>query len=505
MSRTHTPPKAKFAWTVSFFLACWSHQSLASDRTSNFSLSEEILLQMIKNSNPTLDEIEASFLGTKIKSKEVEDQLGYEFYSGYQNKTTKEKSIISFQPVFTSVNQYKLGLKKYTKYGLVLDVNRSVDARSAKTTYTDLTTTTDEIGIQFDLWKNFMGKITMAQLENAKAMEKKDALQAEIAKNVLSVNVRKLYWSLVANDEKLKITRSLYEKAQKQAKDARRRKENSIADKAEVARFESLVHSRKGAILSLEYERELIFKNLRNIFPVLNSKDLALAHVNFNKTIFEVLACTTKISQQDVVPFNYTEYDEVVNLLKGMQVRQYKVDESYGKIDLQLDLKLKRVGVASDTENGTTYSGSYNDSLRDFTENDRGAMSAGFLLTIPFGENRGDTAQIKQALTEKQFNANMTKIETDVISTHHQVKKSVQLLSHVIEEQKENSKQLAIRVKEMKKKYAQARIPEYALIQDEDSLLQSDLTIVDTQLLVVTTILDYISVFNSFPCSFNRK
>mgnify|MGYP003685775489 CR=1 FL=1 len=476
-----------------------------ADQTKSFGITEDNLLKMVKESNPSLDEIEASFLDSKIQAKQVEDNMGYEFYSGYTHNHTKEKPLIVFQPVFSNVNQYKIGVKKYTKYGVVLDAHRSIDTRSSDDTYTDLTTTTDELGIQMDLWRDFMGKVTRAQLSNARSMRKKDQLQAEISKNALTVNVRKLYWSIVANDEKLKITKNLYSAAQKQAKNARKRAANSITDKAEVARFESLVHARKGAILSLEYEREMLIKNLREIFPQLNLKDISLAKVNFNKTIFEVLACTTQIDQQKKVPFEHTSYDEVINLLKGIQNNQYKVDNSYDSVDLKFDLKLKRIGVASETSDGSNYSGDYEKSIKDMQDNDRGAMSAGLLLTVPFGENRGGTAKIKKALTERRFRSNMQKLETNVVSTHHQVKRSVKLLSHVITEQKQNSKQLAIRVKEMKKKYSQARIPEYALIQDEDSLLQSDLNIVDTQLLVVTTILDYISVFNTFPCTFNRN
>lgn len=468
-------------------------------------LTEEKLLEMVKKSNPGLDDIEATFLASKVQAEEANDKLGYELYTGYTHQNTKQKPLIIFQPVFSNINQYKVGVKKYTKYGVVLDLNRSVDTRSSSTNYNDLTTTTDEFGIQMDLWKDFMGKVTRAQLSNVESMKKKDQLQAEISKNVLTVNVRKLYWNLVANSEKIRITEELYQTAQKQAANARKRKANSISDKAEVARFESLVHARKGALLSLEYEREVLLKNLRSIFPQLNSSEIKLNKVNFDKTVFEVLACTAMIEQQENVPFNHTSYDEIVSLLKGMQAKQGNIDSSYDDIDLKLDLKFKRVGVASETSDSTHYKGSYSDSIKDLTNNDRGALSAGFLLTVPFGENKAGTAEIKKSLTEKQFNANMANIESNVMSTHRQVRKSVKLLTHVIREQKENSKQLEIRVKEMKKKFNQARIPEYALIQDEDSLLSSDLTVVDTQLLVVNTILDYISVFNTFPCSFNRK
>ncbi len=472
---------------------------------TEFVITEETLQAKVKAQNPTLSEIESTFLASKINAEEMKDRFGYEFYTGASHANTKEKALISYQPVFSNVNQYQMGVKKYTKYGVVLDLNRSVDVRSADDNYTDLTTTTDKFGIQMDLWKDFMGAITKSNFENLQDLKKKDELQEEISKNVLSVNVRKLYWSIVANSQKIKITQNLHETAKKQAADARRRKAASVSDRAEVARFESLVHQRKGSLLALEYEREVLFKNLRDLFPDLNGKEFKLGDYNIDKTIFEVLSCSAQIDGQKQVPFEHTKYDEIVGLLKSVQGRQLKVDEKYDDIDLKLDLAFQRVGVASETDDDSNYSGSYSDSVEDLRDNDRSGFSAGISLTIPFGENKKGTTAVKEAYTEKQFDANISNLETNVLSTHKQVQKSIKLLNSLIKEQRSNSKQLAIRVKEMKKKYSQARIPEYALIQDEDSLLQSDLTIVDTQLMVVNTILDYFAVFNTYPCNFNRK
>ena len=189
-----------------------------------FNITEQKLLEMVKKSNPTLDEIQATFLSSSAQANEASDKLGYELYGGYNHQATNERALILFIPVFSSVNQYRLGVKKYTKYGVVLDLNRSIDSRSATERYTDLTTTADELGIQMDLWKDFMGKLTKAKLDNAKEMEKKDKIQAEISKNVLKNNVRRLFWNLVANKEKLRITQRLYDTAQRQLKDAQKKK-----------------------------------------------------------------------------------------------------------------------------------------------------------------------------------------------------------------------------------------------------------------------------------------
>ena len=439
----------------------------------------------------------------------MEDRFGYEAYSSYTHANTKEKATNSFQPVFNNVNQYKLGVKKYTKYGVVLDLSSSVDQSSGQTLsgadYKDLHTSTHALGIQMDLWKDFMGSVTRANFSNVSDIQKKDQLQADISRSVLTNNVRKLYWAIVANNQKTLITQNLYTAANKQAADARKRKANSISDKAEVARFESLVHQRKGQLLLLEFEKEALYKNLRDLFPELNGKKLVLGEYNLGRSTFELLECTQKIDQMNDVPYNYTKYDEIVSLLKSVQTRQKKVDQKYDDIDLKLNLSLKQVGVSSNSDDNTNYYGDYQESVDDISDNDRSAMSASLLLTIPFGEDRKGTAAVKEAYTDKQFDASISQISSNVKSTHEQISKSVKILSQIIQEQRSNSKQLAIRVKEMKKKYSQARIPEYALIQDEDSLLQSDISVVDTQLQIVNTVLDYTSVFNTLPCAFNRK
>jgi len=491
----------KYIWPLLAIITTTVH-------AQTFTLSEKSLIELSKKQNPTLDEIQATFLNSKAAAMELEDKFGYDLYAGYNKIETKEKATIPFQPIFKNVNQYKVGVKKYSKYGLVLDANAAVDQRSGASAsgsdYKNIHTTIYEVGLQMDLWKDLWGKITRKQFDNIQHLKKKDELQAQISTNVFQNNIRRIYWSLVANAEKIRIYKNLYATSERQLKDAKRRKANSVSDTAEVARFESLVHQRKGQVLLQEYERENLFKTLREMFPELNSKNLLLSKYNIDKTVYEVLTCSMKIGQAKEIPFEYTLYDDVIDYLREIQTNQNKVDQSYDDIDLKLDLKLAQIGVSSNTNDSTNYYGDYNDSINDLRNNDRSSVKAGLLLTIPFGESRKDTTAVKEKITESQFKANIDKLSAQTKATHTQVQESVKLLSQLIQAQKENSKSLAVRVKEMKKKYNQARIPEYALIQDEDSLLQSDINVVNTQLQVVNTILDYFSVFNTYPCSFNR-
>ena len=171
---------------------------------------------------------------------------------------------------------------------------------------------------------------------------------------------------------------------------------------------------------------------------------------------------------------------------------------------MKLSATFKKTGVSSNQNIDETFSGSYSDSLEDMNNNNREGTSAGLMLTIPLGKKFSDTTAVKTEYNKKRMKANIANVETNLVATHRQISKTIKILSEVIKAQKVNSKQLSIRLKEMNKKYSQARIPVYALVQDQDQLLSSDLSIVDTQLAILNTLLDYFVVFSDTPCAFNK-
>lgn len=475
---------------------------------AEFTLTEASLMKLVQSNNPSLDELETKFLQAKLEKESLDDALAPSAYIGYGHTDTKEKSIIPFQPVFKSINQYKVGVKKNTLYGISVDANQSIDVRSGDSetgsTYKDIHSSVYEIGLQIDLWKDIFGKNTRRQYKNLKELEQKAKLEKEISKNLLWLNARKLYWNLVANAEKTKITKDLLKTTRKQAKDAKRRKASSIADKAEVAIFNSRVSQREGQLLYLEYERELLFQSLREMFPELKEQSLKLEKYNKKKEISKVLACTGQIFLTNELPLKHSSYDEVIDLLKLTKDRQQKIDQAHNDIDVKFELKYQQKGVSSNTTNSNDFYGDYDDSLTDLADNDRSGMSAALQIAIPIGSQKSTTQDIREKLNKRMYRAQISSLEGRVHATYEQVKKSVMVLSKVIDTQRKNSKYLDIRVREMKKKFAQARIPEYVLFQDQESLLQSDLTIVDTQLKIINTLLDFYSIFQTYPCEFNK-
>jgi hypothetical protein len=471
------------------------------------SLTEEGILKLANESEtPKLDEIQSQLLDSQVKQAELQDKFGTNLYAGHNYIKTRELGLITFMPVFSPVRQYQMGLKKNFSYGVQGNLYALTDSRSTEDgRYKNLNTTTYALELNLDLWKDLFGKVTKAQVESAKLSEESAKMQADINEKVFKITLRRIYWSLVANQEKLKISNNLYQTAIRQAEDAKRRQANSIADVSEVARYQAQVSSRKGSMLYLQYERENLLKQLRSMLPVLTPAKVELGEYSLNKTVFEVLECTNKINQQNGIPYDYTQFDELSAKLRELEKKQNTVDDSHSDIDVKLATVFKRTGVGSRDIGNNKYEGSYQESLDDMSNNDRSGMSLGLMINIPLGVKGNNTEEIKKQYTKRKMQASIRELDNNLEATHWQISESIKILADVIQTQKENSKQLTLRVNEMQKKFNQARIPVLALIQDQDSLMSTDLSIIDTQLAILNTLLDYFVVFTETPCAFNRN
>ena len=468
-------------------------------------INESMIIELTKNSTPSLDRIKSQRLMGKKDLLVAQDNLAFKLYGGYQHETTREKAINPFIPVFSPINQYKLGVSKNYKYGMNSKLEASVDSRTANG-FNSINTSIVSLELGFDLWSDFLGRMSKRQLENASLSNKQKKLKEQIDMKVFESNTRKLYWAMVANAQKYKLTQRLLETAQKQARDAKKRQKKSIADNSEVARYQSQVSLREGQLLLLKYEKENLVKNLKTTFPSLNGESIDVARYNLDKTVSEILSCTQVIGSKKSAPYDYTFYDEIVSLLSNVQKNQEIIDES-SSIDVQLTTKFKTTGVGSnETAVGSNrYEGSFQDSLDDIDNNNRSGFEAGLVFNIPLGSTSEDLKEVNKLINKKRLTAELKEVDANLISTHTQISNAIKILSNVMKTQKTNARSLNTRVKDMRKKYSQARIPLYALIQDEDELMNNDLNIIDTQLTILNTLLDYFIVFSETPCAFNRK
>lgn len=470
---------------------------------------EKSVINLAKSSpTPDLLSIEASFLQAKAEEQKLNDLFRATLKAGTSHQETNERAIIQFQPIFTPIKQNYLELSQQFQGGVKAKASISTDQRSAMSsfsgTFVNATTTTLAFNLEFDLWKDFLGRLSQAQTNSAKLQRKRALLESEINQANFVLAVRRIYWALVANNESLQISRELKVMAQKQYRDAKKRLANSISDKAEVARYQAQLYSRESGITYLEYQRELLIKELTNLIPQIGESEFQLGEYDLDKTVAEVLSCTAKIGASSSIPWSDTDWDDVVKLLKEFQHEQVKLAQSYSDIDLKLIGGVQAVGVGSIEERSNYRRGSYQDSWDDINNTNRTGYNVGLSLTIPLGSERAKTEKTQEKLAKKRVEAQILRTQSQIQSTHKQLIKSIRMLTNMVRSQKLNSKALKLRVNEMNKKFSQARVSVNDLINDQDAQLNSNLAVIDTQLQVLNTLFDYLSVFTKTQCTFNR-
>ena len=171
-------------------------------------ITESDISRLSKKSSPSLDKIKAKSLEANKMFLAAEDELGVKLYGGYSHETTREKPINPFIPVFSPVNQYQLGVSKNFKYGVSSQLEASVDSRSSDS-FRSANTSTLSLQLGFDLWSNFLGRISKKQLENAELTKEQMKIKEALDIKALESNNRKIYWALVANAEKKKLAMEL--------------------------------------------------------------------------------------------------------------------------------------------------------------------------------------------------------------------------------------------------------------------------------------------------------
>lgn len=458
-------------------------------------LNEKLIEDIVKSgSPPTLQEIESSLLNTKSNLSQFNDQFKVFGTTGGSYTKTNEEPLISFQPIFSPQSEFSIGAQKSFQSGF--QVSSAVGA--FKNDYTllgvDSTGTVSNISVAatIDLWKNLFGKLSKARGETLALSLQSAKLQKSVQTQVFLNRVRGLYWQLVGNEESLKISEALLESAKRQVKDAVNRYKNSVADKGEVARYRAQVATRESQRTSLLFQRQQILMALRQLLPEFQGKKVILGDVNLNQATQSVLQCVGMIQSKVETPIQYSLYDDLNELLKSIRKQQTKVAEGYSKPEVTLKTQFKTSAVDESTM----------DAFDESINEDRRGFSVGLQVNVPIGFQ--DTKKQLVKVEELKADYQIKEREAILNSQHAFIKESIGYLLSAIQSQGVSKDNLEIRVADVKKKYKQGRISVTEFITDQDNLLQTELQIVETKLLVVKTLLDYFSIFTHTPCAFNR-
>lgn len=455
-------------------------------------IDEKFLKESLSENPPTVDQINATLFNAQVGEKRIDDQFNTNLEASANYLRTEEKQFAQFIPVTSPVSEYNVKVSRAFTNGVSVGL-RGFSEQFSNNFVADASTAGISFQLGVNLWKDLISKRTESQLEQAKAGSQQAQWESEIALATFQNSLRKIYWSLVANAEALKISEGLIKTSEKQVKEAKNRLKNNIADAGEVARYQSQLSARKANIISLKYEKASLVQSLKELLPHISLKNVELKPYDINSTIGEVLACTSIIASEGAPPLKHTYYDEIVNLLDKQEKLDKRINDSYDDIDVQLQSEVGLKGRDN----------SRSDSFSDLSDDGRENYAVGLTLNIPLEQKKKTTREILNKASKLRYRSQKQRELARIKAFHTQVVRQISLLREIIRNQQENTKYLGLSLKTSKKKYNQARLTVEQLVQEQDAYLQSNLDEIRTKLTVINTIFDYLSVYTKTPCAMN--
>ena len=465
----------------------------AQGKEDTIFIDEAFLKESLKENPPTIDQINATLYGAKIEESQIDDRFNTSLEASGNYYKTDEKQFATFIPVTSPTTNYEVKVTRGFTNGVSVGLRGFTDQFS-NNFVKDASTTGVSVLLGVNLWKDLISGRTKSQLERARANSEQAKWEKEIALATFQNSLRKIYWSMVANEEALKISRALIKTSEKQVKEAQRRFKNNIADEGEVARYQSQLSARKANIISLQYEKESIVQQLKELLPHVSLKEIKLKPYSIEDTIGKVLACTATIASEGAPPLKNTHYDEIVEMLSKKEDLEEKINNSYDDIDVEFQSEFGLKGRSN----------SRSDSLSDLGDDGRDNLAVGLTLSIPLESKKKTTREILNKATKLRYRSQKQREMARIKAYHTQTVRQVSLLREMIRNQQQNTKYLGQSLKTSKKKYNQARLTVEQLVQEQDSYLQSNLDEIRTKLTVINTLFDYLSVYTQTPCALNN-
>lgn len=462
--------------------------------SADIMLTESSLLKMIEKKPPGLDEVEASFLKAKFDHLSLKDQLSFRLDGEGRVFESKERLLNSFDGgVIQNATNYSLALNKPTRYGVDLGLKVFGD-KVTNAFVSDAATNGVTLSLAVDLFRNFLGKKTDSDLKRSALGLKRAELEKKLSTTAFESNIRKVYWALVANQERTRLLTSLVKTSEKQYKDTRRKRRSGVADAGEVARTRAQWSTRKSSLLSVQYQRGQLVKSLKEMLPEL--KNQKIAPISFKKSAIkaEVLKCTNVIANSAKAPLNLTSYDEIAAYLIEEEKLEQRALSGYSAPVVKLVGEVSQIGRDFGLENAR----------EDLVDDGQPRLSLGLQVSVPLGGRKKDSQKTAKAMAKMRYRSQAQTNLLKVHAFHEETVGMVKILRQVIESQGSTNSLLEESLRISKKKYNQARIGLPELIVEQEAYFQSKLSEIDSNLTIMNILMDYFSVFNETPCALNK-
>ncbi len=469
--------------------------SIASAETVN--LTEKGVVHKGLKSSPVIKGIQAQNASADLERHQLEAGFEARANAHYNYSESREDGLATFIPVFSPQRNVGVGLSKKLPVGMNVAVEAFGEQINAPAQgINNATRAGTRVSLEVDLLKNFWGRVDRYHRASKSQSMKRAAIQAELDSKEFEMDLRKLYWSMVANKLSLQLSEQLVETARQQLSDAKKRARAGAADSGDVARSQAQIQSRSSSVYLFQYEKEQLEFQLKQLVPWFSGRMVSVnpSPDDIDNAVRGVLSCVQSITADKKAHSEYSDYFKVLELTKEVYSHERQQAEATGDWDLKLTSSVQWSGVDQ----------GFSDAIHEYSDNSKDGYSVGLALSIPL---EGSVAQVEVAhkrVVENNYSSQIQTLEQQIYETHIQVSKSLLLLQEAAGAIKNNVDSLQKSLKSSRKKYKQARISINELVGEQDQLFSSQLNEISTKLAVIHALYDYFKVFNNHPCKLNK-
>jgi outer membrane protein TolC len=457
--------------------------------------TEMELVEMIESS-PTLKSLESQIerLDSEINGVMVNFSPTLEAAFAYND--TEEQPLIIFEPPPQPFYSADIKLNHSTVYGIGYSLGflgESIETAPPS----------DPNGFQFnsarfnptasvsmDLLRNRFGSESANQVKSLKARQRALQLEREIAKEKMTSEIRKLFWSHNILIEKRKINLSLLDLSEKLLKDIKRKKSQGFVESGDLYSAQSQTSGQKTNIALINYQIEKVKKTLSTFLPGLPI-DYDLKTVEMNDQAQEIFfKCLDSVVANKETPFHLSYYSEQMNEKKMALSYTEESLQSFNLPSLRLFGEISGAHVDSRFVRATS----------DFLDEANFGYTVGLNFSLPL------TAHLRKQqknliISERyQINSENEEQKAELIALHQETVRSIKLLNQALVDQRQTTTSLSKSYSFKQKQYNQARADLFDVTQEQNNYLSSQLNQLDIVQIIIEALLDYRAKFQKFTC-----
>lgn len=475
----------------------------AEEEVQRYELNEASLKLLINDSNPNIERINSIYQQNVINETSFNKDFGYQVYAEAKYEKDNDDDRIWTGDRDKKYTLLEGGIRKSFIRGIDANIYLTNDNRNKWTkgyvpeNY-NLNRPEFVMNFSFDLWKNFLGYHDTARKLSVELNKKESLINSKIQKNNFYFSVRELYWNLVFKQKELEIYKYMVNQAQKNLDNVNKKHKAYIVDRGDVARARAILASRKSSYSSIKSEIGRIKRQLRYYLPELTDKIIYLGeNLYIDEAIESAKMCNVAIKNgygikkwQELT--SYWDYINVIDEVFNADLKSYKRTADF---DIKLNAGVSFSGVDN----------SVSDSYKDLKEFERSKYSIGLTINKTLGENNRNLELEQIKLLKMNYNVNKKNTIADLEAFYYSYSTIIKNLFDNLESLNNYRKDMEERVESSRKKYNQGRVSLNDLIQDEDSLIEASMQIINIESSILTMTLQYLSAFDKVECELNTK